>query len=469
MKKQVVILCLIQFVDVLGVTEVLSAVPRMLASVSAAPTSASAVLTAYAMCFGGLLMAGARMGDRFGHRPVLVAGIALFAAGSLMAAIAVSAEMLIAGRAMQGAAAAISVPASLRLLIAATPRPGERAAAMSAWSAAGAVAGASGFVVGGVLTQLSGWRAMFWINLPLAALLAAAVLRGTGAQPRGDRRGLDVGGALLFSAGVAGLVLGAAMLEPPGRPALGLAAVVAGAVLLAALVPVERRSRDPLLPRATVRHPGLRTGALAAFFNTSTTSSAMAIATLELQHVQHLSPAAAGLRLLPVSLGGIAGAALAAPGLRRLTPSAAIAIGLGLIGLADAGLIAVRGAGVLLAVPVAAVGAGIGVSSAAANALGTEVGETLQSSAAGAINTAAQLGTALGVAALLLLDTASAHAALPLRGAALGWAVAAAAALAGATIIGPLPRALTSRRPAAVRDRRGRSPAARPDAPTPGG
>ncbi|HEY2319218.1 MAG TPA: MFS transporter, partial [Solirubrobacteraceae bacterium] len=72
MKKRVAILCLIQFVDVLGVTEVLSAVPRMLASVSAPSTAASAVLTAYAMCFGGLLMIGARLGDRFGHRRVLV-------------------------------------------------------------------------------------------------------------------------------------------------------------------------------------------------------------------------------------------------------------------------------------------------------------------------------------------------------------------------------------------------------------
>jgi len=441
MKKIVVILCLVQFLDVLGVTEVLSAVPRMLASVSAAPTSASAVLTAYAMCFGGLLMVGARLGDRFGHRRVLIAGIGVFAAGSLTAAVAGSAAMLIAGRALQGAAAAISVPASLRLLIAATPTPRERGAAMSAWSAAGAVAGAGGFIIGGALTQLSGWRAMFWINLPLAALLALGVLRISTAQPPAGRRGLDLAGGLLLSAGVAGLVLGAAMFEPPGRPALGLAAVTAGVILLSALAPVERRTRDPLLAGATLRNPALRTGAVAAFLNTATTSSAMAIATLELQHVQHLSPAAAGLRLLPVSLGAVAGAALAAPALRRWAPPAVIAVGLGLIGLADAGLIALESAGLLLALPVGAAGAGIGVSSVAANALGTDVGEASQAAAAGALNTAAQLGTALGVAALLLLDAGTAHAPLPLHGATLGWAVAAGLALAGAAAIRPALRA----------------------------
>ncbi len=124
----VAVLCLVQFVDVLGVTEVLTAAPQMLRAVSAPSGDAAAVLTAYAMCFGGLLMLGARLGDRFGHRRVLLAGIALFAAASLCAAPPASAVALVAGRCLQGVAAAISVPASLRLLIAATPSPADRRA-----------------------------------------------------------------------------------------------------------------------------------------------------------------------------------------------------------------------------------------------------------------------------------------------------------------------------------------------------
>src|SRR6202012_3801198 len=120
-----------------------------------------------------------------------------------------------------------------------------------------------------------------------------------------------------------------------------------------------------------------------------------------LQHDHHLSSAAAGVRLMPLSLGVVAGATLAAPLLRRLTRRAVIAAGLGLIGAADAALIAAIHDGWLLTAPVAVAGAGLGLSSVAANALGTDVPPPLQATAAGALNTAAQLGTALGVAALL--------------------------------------------------------------------
>ncbi len=450
MKKTIAIVCLVQFVDVLGVTEVLTAVPRMLASVSAPGGSASAVLTAYAMCFGGLLMVGARLGDRCGHRRVLLAGLGMFATGSLCAAVAGSVAMLIAGRCLQGAAAAISVPASLRLLIAATPDPADRRAAMSAWSAAGAAAGAGGFVIGGALTELTGWRAMFWINLPLALVIATGVVRFAAHSPPTIGSRVDLPGGLLFGGAVGGVVLGASALEPPGRLGLGLTAVGVGVILLAAAACVERRAPDPLIPRGALRDRALRVGATAAFLNTATTSSAAAVATLELQRVQHLSPAAAGLRLLPLSVGAIAGSGLAGAALRRSSAEGAIALGLTLIGLADAALIACDRAGWLLSVPVSFVGVGIGVSSVAANALGTDVNESLQAAAAGALNTAAQLGTALGVAALLLLSAATARATL--GGPMLAWGAAGALALCGAALIAPLPR---SRRAAGVpaRDR----------------
>jgi MFS family permease len=447
-------LCLVQFVDVLGVTEVLTAAPRMLHSVSAGSGAASAVLTAYAMCFGGLLMVGARLGDRFGHRRVLLGGIALFAAGSLSAATAGSVPALVAGRCLQGAAAAVSVPAALRLLIAATPSAAERRRAMAAWSAAGAAAGASGFVVGGALTQLAGWRAMFWINLPLAMFIAVAVLRVVSSRPSGGGPGLDLPGGLLFSAGVAGLVLGGSLLQPPAHAELGICVVTGGVVLLTASAWVEGRARHPLLSRRALRLDRLRTGAGAAFLNTATTSSVTAIATLYLQRDQHLSPAAAALRFLPLSLGGIAGAALAAAVLDRLPSARTIALGLSLIGLADAGLIGLHRAGWLMSLPIAMAGVGLGLSSVAANALGTDIGGSMQAAAAGALNTAAQLGTALGVAALLLLSGATARASFPLHGATLGWTAAALMALTGATVI-------------ATRSTRARSAAARPGAPTP--
>jgi len=168
-------LCLVQFMDVLGVTVVVTALPSMLTSLHASQSYSTLVATGYAMFFGGLLMLGARLGDRYGHRRTILASLAVFAAGSAITAAATSVVILTAGRCLQGAAAAASVPSALRLLTTITPAGSARRRAIAAWSAAGAAAGASGFVVGGVVTDLTSWRAVFWGYLPLAAVLGAVI------------------------------------------------------------------------------------------------------------------------------------------------------------------------------------------------------------------------------------------------------------------------------------------------------
>ncbi|MFZ0088205.1 MAG: MFS transporter, partial [Solirubrobacteraceae bacterium] len=131
-------LCAVQVVDVLGVTVVVAALPAMLVSVNATPSAAGVVATSYAMCFGGLLLLGARLGDRYGHRRVLLVGLVLFAGASVIAGSASSLAMLVVSRGLQGAAAAACVPAALRLLSAACRDEGQRRRALGAWSAAGA-------------------------------------------------------------------------------------------------------------------------------------------------------------------------------------------------------------------------------------------------------------------------------------------------------------------------------------------
>ncbi|MDQ6851997.1 MAG: MFS transporter, partial [Actinomycetota bacterium] len=110
-----------QFVDVLGVTVVVSTLPKMLSDLRADATAGSLVATAYAMFFGGLLLMGARFGDRYGHRQVLLAGLGVFAVGAVAGAAATSLTVLVIARCVQGAAAALSVPAALTLLVAVTP------------------------------------------------------------------------------------------------------------------------------------------------------------------------------------------------------------------------------------------------------------------------------------------------------------------------------------------------------------
>jgi MFS family permease len=147
MGRAAAVLCLVQFVDVLGVTVVVTALPAMLSGLEAAPSAAAPVATGYAMAFGGLLMLGARLGDRYGHHRVLLLGVVTFAVASLAAATAAGVAVLVTARCVQGAAAAASVPTALRLLTAVTAtsagapwphgaRPGRRPGSAATWWAA---------------------------------------------------------------------------------------------------------------------------------------------------------------------------------------------------------------------------------------------------------------------------------------------------------------------------------------------
>ncbi len=428
-------LCLLQFVDVLGVTVVVTALPRMLVDLHAPASSGGLVVTGYAAAFGGLLMFGARLGDRFGHRRAIVASLVVLAGASVVGATAGSVAVLAAARAAQGAAAAVSVPAALRLLTTVTAAGAARERAVAAWSATGAAAGASGFVVGGAVTELTSWRWVLLGYVPLAALLGVAVLGTVPADRRGLGRpaSLDLGGAVSLTATVVSLVVGTSLVAEPGRRLLGGLCLLLTGVLGATVVAVERRADWPLLPGAALRLPPLRTGTLASLLNTATTSSVITLATVYLQDVRHHSPLGAGARLLPFSVAVVVGSAAAAVLLRRLRPARAIAVGLAVIAVATTGLAATTRTAELLPVWVAAAGAGLGVSAVAATAVGIDVPETWRAAASGILNTAAQLGTAVGTALLLLIVSGTGGiSGQNGSGPVLAWSIAAGIAAAGA-------------------------------------
>ncbi len=430
-------LCSVQFVDVLGVTVVVTALPRMLADLNASASDGSLISGGYAMFFGGLLMLGARLGDRFGHRRTILASLAVFAAGALLGAVANSVVLLTAARCLQGAAAAGSVPSALRLLTTLTPPGPVRRRAIAAWSAAGASAGASGFVVGGVVTDLTTWRFVFWAYLPLSVAITAAMLRSVPRDPAGHGepgavRHLNLVPAALFTAAVMAVVVGTTVLAQPGDRLAGAGIAALTLPLAAAFVWADRRAAAPLLPAAVLGIPALRRGTLGAFLNTAATSSAMTLATLYLQGTLHRSPLQAAAMLLPFSLAVVAGSALSAPVLRRVRPRPAMAAGLAVVAVADTAL-TVAARGWALSTCVAAAGAGLGLSSVAATAEGTDVAAAARGTASGIINTAAQIGTAIGIAVLLLI--AAATTGTPGPGTpvpVVAWATAAAIAAAGA-------------------------------------
>ena len=321
-------LCGVQFVDVLGVTSVITALPVIIDDLAAPPAATGVLATCYAAFFGGLLVLGARLGDRYGPRRILLVGIVAFVITSVIGATAAEIGQLLIATAFRGAAAAISVPCALRLLLKVAEAPVARRSAVAAWSACGALAGVLGYVVGGVLTQTMSWRAIYAVNAPIGLLLLAGVLVAVPAlRPQRSLR-LDVPGAVLLVGAVMTVIVGAALLEREELRLAGALTIAGGLALAGVFVIQQRRAAMPLVPPGAAASPALRSGSAIAFVITATTSSAGVLATLLLQQQRGLTPLQAALLLMPFSVAVIGGSVLSR--LAR-TPFRRLA-GLGLIG-----------------------------------------------------------------------------------------------------------------------------------------
>lgn len=430
----VIVLCLVQFVDVMGVTVVVAALPDMLDDVGGSADDGSLVATGYAMFFGGLLLLGARLGDRFGHRRLIMAGLILFAFGAVVAATRPSVAVLTAGRCLQGAAAAASVPSALRTLTTLAEPGGMQERAVAVWSACGAAAGATGLVVGGVVTHIASWRMVFWVFLAVAALLAVALLRTVPTDGSTDRSvRLSVPSAVTFTLSVMCVVVGTSLIPHGSSAAAGGALFAAAVVAGFGFVALERRAAMPLAPRQVLRRTGLRQGSLSGALNTATTSSTVTLATLYLQDSVGESALAAGVLLLPFSLAVIVGATIAAPALDRWPAQRVVAVGLIHVAAFDAVLIPVATTTWAVSAAMVLGGVGLGLSSVASTTLGTRVPVEERGVAAGVINTAAQVGTALGIAVVLLVVVVTTGTPAPPSSVpAAGWATGALLAAAGA-------------------------------------
>jgi MFS family permease len=433
-------LCLIQFIDVLGVTVVVTALPDMLADVGGSSGDSALVATGYAMFFGGLLMFGARLGDRIGHRRTILTGIGSFVAGALFAATATTTVALTAARCVQGAAAATAVPSALRLLTTVTPAGRDRARAVAAWSAAGAAAGASGFVAGGLVTDLAGWRVVFWGLLAVAAVQVAAVLLLVpGDRPGREHASLNLIGSVLLTSTVMLVVVGATLLGEESHRVSGTVLLVGGAVVSGVFVVADRRSSAPLVPPRLLAVPQVFRGTTGSFLNTATTSGVATLITLYLQGTLGRSPLAAAATLLPLSLSVMAGSAVAARLIVQRARERVTAAGLALVGAGIALPLPAPTSAVLVGTGMAVVGFGLGVSAVATTSMGTDVPDRSRATASGLINTSAQLGTAIGTALVLLVAASTTGRAGPGSGApSLAWALPAVLAVVAAAVFARL-------------------------------
>jgi MFS family permease len=440
-----VLLCTAQFVDVLDVNAVLVALPVIGRDLDLAGGALQWVVTAYVLVFAGCLLVAGRLADAYGRRRVFGVGLGLFTAASLACGVAPTAEALVASRAVQGLGAALTAPSALAMIVDAFPAGRPRERAVAAWTGVAAIGGATGLVLGGVIAGALGWRWIFLLNVPVgvAALALTPRLLQESRSERGPRE-LDVAGAATATLGLGLLVFALAQAERSGPLTTApLVALGGAAVLLAAFFLRERGAAQPLVPPALLRARPVTAAVLTGALLTATTSGGGVLATLHLQDVVGLGPAGAGLVLLPLSLGVVMGSVAAARA--GLPAPSVIAGGVGLVGagsLAAALMISdTTGRGGVVAWGVLA-GLGLGAASVAATTLGASaVDEADRGSVAGLLNTAAQVGTAIGVAALVLVAGATD----PTDGHRIGFAVAAGAALVGAPLLNRLARAGCSR------------------------
>jgi MFS family permease len=434
----VALLCVAQFVVVLDATIVAIALPDIQDTLHVATADLQWVVTAYTLAFAGFLVLAGRLADLHGRRRVFMAGMALFTTASLVCGLSRSPGLLVAARTVQGLGAAAVAPAALAAITAGIPDGPERRRALGVWTAAAAGGGASGWLLGGVLTEQAGWPWVFLVNVPIgAAAVALAPLVVPESRAHGGRRGLDAAGAATLTSGLALVVLGLTRAQLDGVVApLAAGGLGAGLALLALFARVEARAADPLLPASLLRADGLAGANLAAAALTASTTPPLLLCVLDLQGAQGRSPLVTGALFAPFNVAVISGSLLGPRAVRAIGARAAMALGLGGIAAGVLWILAFGGAD---AAPVAlvpaflAMGVSLGCASVASTAAGTAAaGAAREGVASALLTTAAQLGTALGVAVLLSVAAAAGSWAAFAGAVVVALAGAAAASRAGA-------------------------------------
>ena len=286
------------FIVVLDSLVVVTALPRMQQDLHVGLDTLQWTVNAYGIAFAAGIITAAALGDRCGRRRVFITGLALFTLASAACAVAPGATALIAARAVQGLGGAAVLPLSLTILTTAFPAR-RRGAIVGIYGGLAGLAVALGPLVGGAVTEGLDWHWIFWINVPLGvagSLLSLRLLP----ESYGTRARLDLPGVALVTAGVVGLVWGLARTGQAGwGSAEVIAALAAGAVLLAAFFAWEARAAEPMLPLRLLRIRAFAAGNATAFLMTGSTFSAAFLITQYFQFALGYSPLAAGLRLLP--------------------------------------------------------------------------------------------------------------------------------------------------------------------------
>jgi EmrB/QacA subfamily drug resistance transporter len=396
------VLCAAQLMLIVDVVALNVALPSMQHSLHIPAGQLQLTAVAYTLTFGSLLVVAGRTGDVVGRRRLFQIGLAVFTTASLLNAVAASAMWLFAGRALQGAGAALVSPTAMAMLTSTFAEGDRRNRALGVWAAVGSGGAILGQVLGGLLTDLFGWRSIFVINIPIGVAVIALV-SGLIPESFGSRERIDRRGAALLTAGVATFTLALVRVADHGVDAgVLLGGLVAAAVLIAFGL-AERRHVAPLIKFELLQNRGVRSGNGVLALLAGGTAGALFFTTLYLQDSLDHSPFAVGLAFAPVTgivlcVSPIAGRLVGRVGARNplLVGTSFTAVGL----LVLAGSIADDGSYVTHVLPgLAVVALGHGLAFAPTMIAATSgINDSDQGLAAGLIGTSQELGTALGLA-----------------------------------------------------------------------
>ncbi len=441
-----------QFIVILDVAVVYVALPAIKHDLHFSQESLQWVVTAYAILFGGTLLLGGRLADLLGRRRMFVIGVALFTLSSLASGLAWSEGSLIVSRALQGLGGALLVPAALSIVVTTFREGHERNVALGVWGAASGIGGAVGVLLGGVLTSYLSWSWIFFVNLPVGALvLALTPLLLSGSRASATRRHFDLAGATAITAGLMVLVYAIARAGRHGwSDGVTLGLLATSAVLIAAFVGIESRSPAPLLPLRIFRLRTLSAANAITLANGATVTAMFFLLTLYLQQVLRYSAVETGVGFVAIGATMVA-VSNAAQGLTtRFGPRRVLGVGM-LLTAVSATVYAQMPVGghyfwdVFPGLLLGGVGLALSfIPLTIAGMTGVQPADT--GVASGLLNTSRQIGGAIGLAAITTIASAvtssyaRSHAVLAVGGPALvhgfqvGFYVLAGLSLAGAVL-----------------------------------
>lgn len=399
------ILALAQFLVVLDASIVNIALPVLGQQLGMDTAALAWVITAYVLAFGGLLLLGGRLADRYGHRRIFLLGTAGFVAASALAGLSITSELLLAARALQGASAALLAPAALALLTRLFPDTKDRTRALGVWGGVAGIGSAAGVLLGGILTAAFGWQSVFFVNVPIGAIVLIAIPSLITRDASGARGRLDVPGAATITGALVAAVGALSAIEQVGfvHPlTIGLAS--AAIMLGVAFVLIERRTAEPLVPLEVFRNRNLTVGNVVMLLLGAAMVALFFALSVYMQAVLGYDALATGLTQLPLAgalviVAGVVPAIIQRRGAKATLVGSLLVLAAGLIWLSFAPSDAQFLSEILG--PSLLIGIGMGGAFVTATQLsvdGVEGGEA--GLAGGLVNTSQQIGGALGLAVL---------------------------------------------------------------------